>query len=151
VSHVREWRQQFDKLESVDLRYDRQIIVNPDLQGAAKQTPLSILSVKAAMAAGMKPAALITHQFTASKTAAVLSDSAKPPAKIAAGKKSVKKNHRKVAAKASPKPGPALAQNKNTSKPDSSPTVTPLAAPGTAVTKPGNKPSPAIAKGEDHP
>ncbi len=33
VTHVREWRQQFDKLESVDLRYDRQIIVNPDLQG----------------------------------------------------------------------------------------------------------------------
>src|ERR1700680_3269190 len=113
VSHVREWRQQFDKLESVDLRYDRQIIVNPDLQGTAKQTPLSILSVKAAMAAGMKPAALIRHQFTASKTAAVLTDSAKPPAKIAAGKKSVKKNHRKVVAKASPKPGPALAQNKN--------------------------------------
>ena len=36
-AHVREWRQQFDKLESVDLRYDRQIIVNPDLQGAVKQ------------------------------------------------------------------------------------------------------------------
>ena len=33
VTHVQEWRQQFDKLESVDLRYDRQIIVNPDLQG----------------------------------------------------------------------------------------------------------------------
>src|ERR1700680_4517160 len=104
VSHVREWRQQFDKLESVDLRYDRQIIVNPDLQGTARQTPLSILSVKAAMEAGMKPAP---------ETAAVLTDSAKPPAKIAAGRKSVKKNHRKVAAKASPKPGPALAQNKN--------------------------------------
>ena len=33
VTHVQQWRQQFDKLESVDLRYDRQIIVNPDLQG----------------------------------------------------------------------------------------------------------------------
>ena len=41
VSHVREWRQQFDKLESVDLRYDRQIVVNPDLQGTVKQPPLS--------------------------------------------------------------------------------------------------------------
>jgi cell division protein FtsQ len=45
VAHVREWRQQFDKVESVDLRYDRQIIVNPDLHGAlpeaasAKTTP----------------------------------------------------------------------------------------------------------------
>src|SRR5712692_316281 len=36
VGHVREWRQQFDKVESVDLRYDRQIIVNPDLNGAIK-------------------------------------------------------------------------------------------------------------------
>ena len=150
VSHVREWRQQFDKLESVDLRYDRQIIVNPDLQGTARQTPLSILSVKAAMAAGMKPAALITHQLTAPKPAAVLTDSAKPPAKIAAGKKAVKK-HRKVVAKAAPKPDTALAQNKNTSKPDPSPNSTPSATPGTAAAKTGNKPSPAIAKGEDHP
>jgi cell division protein FtsQ len=28
--HVQEWRQQFQHLESVDLRYDRQVIVNPD-------------------------------------------------------------------------------------------------------------------------
>ncbi|MGH9579440.1 MAG: cell division protein FtsQ/DivIB [Terriglobales bacterium] len=33
LAHVAEWRQQFQKLESVDLRYDRQIIVNPDLKG----------------------------------------------------------------------------------------------------------------------
>ena len=33
VTHVQDWRQQFDKLESVDLRYDGQIIVNPDLEG----------------------------------------------------------------------------------------------------------------------
>jgi cell division protein FtsQ len=150
VSHVREWRQQFDKVESVDLRYDRQIIVNPELQGSAKQTPLSILSVKAAMAAGMKPAALITHQVTAPKPAAALSDSGKPTAKIA-GKKSVRKNRRKVATKAVPKPGAAIAQNKSTSKPDYSSTPTPSAAPGTITAKPGNKPSPAIAKGEDHP
>jgi|SRR5215475_2195862 len=31
MAHVQEWRQQFHKLESVDLRYDRQIIVNPDV------------------------------------------------------------------------------------------------------------------------
>lgn len=28
--HVQEWRQQFQRLDSVDLRYDRQVIVNPD-------------------------------------------------------------------------------------------------------------------------
>lgn len=62
VAHVQQWRQQFDKLESVDLRYDRQIIVNPDLQGTAKQPPLAFSAVKAAMAAGVKPAALVTHE-----------------------------------------------------------------------------------------
>lgn len=30
VSHLAEWRQQFPNLQSVDLRYDGQIIVNPD-------------------------------------------------------------------------------------------------------------------------
>ena len=29
-AHVQEWRQQFRHLDSVDLRYDRQVIVNPD-------------------------------------------------------------------------------------------------------------------------
>jgi cell division protein FtsQ len=59
VSHVRGWRQQFDKLESVDLRYDHQIIVNPDQQGTAKAPPLTPAAAKAAMAAGVKRAALI--------------------------------------------------------------------------------------------
>ncbi|MFB3917274.1 MAG: cell division protein FtsQ/DivIB [Terriglobales bacterium] len=30
IAHVQEWRQRFQKLDSVDLRYDRQVIVNPD-------------------------------------------------------------------------------------------------------------------------
>lgn len=30
LAHLAEWRQQFQKLDSVDLRYERQIIVNPD-------------------------------------------------------------------------------------------------------------------------
>jgi cell division protein FtsQ len=59
VSHVQGWRQQFDKLESVDLRYDHQIIVNPDQQGTAKVPPLTPAAAKAAMAAGVKRAALI--------------------------------------------------------------------------------------------
>jgi cell division protein FtsQ len=160
VSHVREWRQQFDKLESVDLRYDRQIIVNPDLQGTARQAPLSLSSAKAAIAAGMKPAALITHQLTASKSAAALTPASKPPAKATPAKKAARKAHRKLAAKAT------SAQNKSmsaslptqspstTSSPAAPSTAVKTTAPpttGTAVVKPGNKPSPAIVKGEDHP
>jgi cell division protein FtsQ len=169
VSHVREWRQQFDKLESVDLRYDRQIIVNPDLQGTVKQPPVSKLSAKAALAAGMKPAALITHEVPAPKTATnALTPASKPLTKVAAGKKTARKAHHKVAAKA-PKPGAALAQNKRIAKSNSpDPSAQNTSAPGAAgpgtsgkttsppakgnvSAIPGNKPSPAIAKGEEHP
>jgi cell division protein FtsQ len=59
VSHVQEWRQQFQKLESVNLRYDNQVIVNPEMEGKPKQIVLSAAAAKAS--AGVKPAALITH------------------------------------------------------------------------------------------
>lgn len=41
VAHVQEWRQQYPKLNSVDLRYERQVIVNPDMraEAAAAQEP----------------------------------------------------------------------------------------------------------------
>jgi cell division protein FtsQ len=174
VSHVREWRQQFDKLESVDLRYDGQIIVNPDLQGTIRQPPLSKSSAKIAMAAGMKPAALIT-QVPAQKSTPVLAPAA--PTKAVA-KKAAKKPHHKVAAKATARPS-APTQNQSVAKsnppttqlpssPSVSPTsaslpsasatsisikTTPAAPPatGTVAVKPAGKPSPAIAKGEDRP
>ena len=62
VTHVQQWRQQFDKLESVDLRYDGQIIVNPDLNGMAKQPALTPAAAKAAMAAGVKTAAIVNYE-----------------------------------------------------------------------------------------
>ena len=61
VSHAQGWRQQFQRLESVDLRYDRQIIVNPDIERTAKQTPLNPTMAKAAAAAGVRPASLLTR------------------------------------------------------------------------------------------
>lgn len=39
LAHVAEWRQQFQRLDSVDLRYERQIIVNPDPRRAASIAP----------------------------------------------------------------------------------------------------------------
>src|SRR5277367_4928493 len=60
VTHVQEWRQQFQKLDSVNLRYDNQVIVNPDLEGKPKQAALTASAARAAAAAGVKPAALIT-------------------------------------------------------------------------------------------
>ena len=59
VTHLQGWRQQFDKLESVDLRYEHQIIVNPDAPRGLKAPQITPAVAKAAMAAGVKPAALI--------------------------------------------------------------------------------------------
>jgi cell division protein FtsQ len=61
VTHAQGWRQQFQKLESVDLRYDNQIIVNPEIERTAKTVALSPAAAKTAAAAGVKPAALLTR------------------------------------------------------------------------------------------
>jgi len=70
VAHVREWRQQFSKIDSVDLRYDRQIVVNPDLGNLKPQVPLSANAAKAAMAAGVKQAALVNYERIAANASA---------------------------------------------------------------------------------
>ena len=61
VTHVQEWRQQFQQLESVNLRYDNQAIVNPDMEAKAKQVFPSAAAAKAGAATGVKPAVLVTH------------------------------------------------------------------------------------------
>jgi len=90
VTHVLQWRQQFDKLESVDLRYDGQIIVNPDLDGMTHLPALTPAAAKAAMAAGVKSAAIVNYEkyvappapksaaATATKKDAMLGAAAKP-------------------------------------------------------------------------
>lgn len=40
VSHIAEWRQQFQNVQSVDLRYEGQVIVNPDKPASDKTSPL---------------------------------------------------------------------------------------------------------------
>ena len=84
VTHVQQWRQQFDKLESVDLRYDGQIIVNPDLQGMARQPALTPAAAKMAMAAGVKTAAIVNYEkyVTHPMPAAPAKKEAKPGAKV---------------------------------------------------------------------
>ena len=150
VAHIREWRQQFDKLESVDLRYDRQIIVNPDLQGAAKQPPLSAAATRAAMSAGVKQAALVTKQMLNQASSPVKVPVAspvptKPVAKNASAKTSRKPVQRRAKAHRKPAPKTKLV---SATKPVSNPTTTVVSS-GDAV-KTG-KPSPAIAKVQDQP
>jgi cell division protein FtsQ len=43
LAHVQEWRQQFSHLDSVDLRYDRQVVVNPD-SGAERRSLPSLVN-----------------------------------------------------------------------------------------------------------
>ncbi len=99
VTHVAQWRQQFRKLDSVDLRYDRQIIVNPDTALLA-QKPLSPSAARAAIAAGVKPAALTPADLQRA-TRPVTHVRAKAPrakiarAKAAKAKKAVKRRSAK--------------------------------------------------------
>ena len=155
VSHVQEWRQQFQKLESVNLRYDNQVIVNPDMEGRPKQPALAASAAKAAAAAGVKPAALITHinphDRTLPKPAFELTDrklesaSGKKPAPKAKVKKT-KAVHpvstKKVAAK--PPASKSGAAHKAPQKVEGK--KPPQSAPSTAAHPSIPKPSAAIAK-----
>ena len=85
VTHVEAWRQQFDKLESVDLRFDGQIIVNPDLQGITRQPALTQTAAKAALAAGVKNAAIVNYEKYVNRPAAPVG--AKNTAKLKTGTK----------------------------------------------------------------
>lgn len=158
VSHVREWRQQFQRLESVNLRYDNQVIVNPDMQGKPKQVALAPSAVKAAAAAGVKQAALITHvgphDRPLPKPAFELTEKKLDPKAAAAKKPAVRTRVRKTTAKA----GKGVAAKKAAAKtpgPKAAPATTHVVAPKPEGKKPAPaaaanaatpKPSPAIAK-----
>lgn len=112
VSHVQEWRQQFQKLESVNLRYDNQVIVNPDVETKPRQASLSASAAKAAAAAGVKPAALLSriilHDKSLPKPAFELSEKKLEPTKTVTVKKAparvrVNKTVAKTARPAPPK------------------------------------------------
>ncbi len=163
VSHVQEWRQQFARLDSVDLRYEHQIVVNPDLQGPAKQPPVALSVAKAAMAAGVKPAVLVGHQITpatvqrTAATKAARPAARQPKRKVTRSRrkkpallKAAAVKHDKNSAAANQKvfgpPAPAQTASSTASAVPQSTT----AVPATNATKPGNKPSPSIPKGQDH-
>jgi cell division protein FtsQ len=150
VSHVQEWRQQFQKLESVNLRYDNQVIVNPDMEGKPKQPALSVAAVKAAVAAGVKPAALITkinpHDRSIPKPAFELTEKKLDP-KAAAKKPVVRPKAKRAVAK----PGKAAPPRKQGAKhpvtvpkSDAKKRAQPAAA--VAANHASPKPSPAVAK-----
>ena len=136
ITHVQQWRQQFARLDSVDLRYEHQIVVNPDFEAAPKPPPLSPSQVRAALAAGVRPATLVSH------------DSGKTSRPMA--KKGPKPGRPGAAGKAPRNVGSGHAASSPTKQPSdqaaaSDKTTTTVPA-GGATTKPA-KPSPAIPKG----
>ncbi len=148
VTHLQEWQQQFDKLESVDLRYDRQIIVNPDLQGTMKQAPLSTEAARKAMAAGVKPAALITRIPSAPRPSPTwaVKTVGPAPAKPTAARPAASLKTAK-AARHKPRARQARSATKARAKAKASAAKT-RPAPSVAAMKATAKPSPAISKGE---
>jgi cell division protein FtsQ len=107
VTHVQQWRQQFDKLESVDLRYDGQIIVNPDLEGIHRQPALTPAAAKVAMSAGVKTAAIVNYEKYVTHPVAIgpmpskkpAKPGAKAPARVAVHRAAVKPKGKRVAPK----------------------------------------------------
>ena len=145
VSHVQEWRQQFQKLESVNLRYGNQVVVNPDMEGKPKQPVLTASAARAATAAGVKPAALTArinpHDRSLPKPAFELSEKKLGPK--APVKKPAKPKTKKAVARSKPAP-----PKKEAAK-HSSPAVThPPAArrPSTSVAANTASPKPAVPK-----
>src|SRR5579863_8798399 len=144
VTHAQGWRHQFQKLESVDLRYDNQIIVNPDMERPAKTTALSPAAAKTAAAAGVKPAALLTrvgpHEKAVPKPAFELTQKKiDPKTPVGGTKKTVVKKRKKIAVSA--KAGPAKAEKAATPAKEKS--ATPKKYPAGIP-----KPSAAIARSQ---
>ena len=162
IAHLREWRQQFQKLESVDLRYDRQIIVNPDLGPGTKQPPIPAAAVRAAISAGVKPAALMAVQPQKMTWHTIVR-----PAVVKHAQKAPHGRKRATSPKAVPITSATWPKNAHAwtgVSPGSSATrkTAPARAPTTASTAksivarqqvsqpaPPRKPSPAILKGQD--
>ncbi|MGO9088894.1 MAG: FtsQ-type POTRA domain-containing protein [Candidatus Sulfotelmatobacter sp.] len=122
VSHVQAWRQQFQKVESVNLRYDNQVIVNPDMSalprtGTPKPPALSAAAAKSAAAAGVKPAALVSrvgpHEPAIPKPVFELSPKKLDPKAPAAKKPAAKPKAKKTAAKAGKTAASKAAASKN--------------------------------------
>jgi cell division protein FtsQ len=155
VSHVKDWRQQFQKLESVNLRYDNQVIVNPDMEGKPKQAALTAAAAKAAAAAGVRPAALVTridpHDRTVPKPAFELTEKKLNP-KAAAPKKPVQRTKvrkpfvKARAKKKEPAKHPASAQKTKAAAHSSMTKNNARKPPSVSAVAANPKPSPGIAK-----
>ena len=151
VSYAQAWRQQFQKLESVDLRYDNQIIVNPDMERPAKTAAITPAADK--KFGRVKPVALLTRispsDRAVPKPAFELSQKTLQPKPKVAKPTTVRMKRTKAAVKTT-KVTKTIASAKKPVAPSKARTAqTRIAPPAAAGQKTGGqKPSPGIAKGQ---
>jgi cell division protein FtsQ len=98
LAHLQEWRQQFQKVESVDLRYERQIIVNPDSGPPPKNPHPSPAAPHPAAAKAVVAKSVPTKPAAVGPPSAKPTATGKPPATSQAAAQPV------AAAKAAPVP-----------------------------------------------
>src|SRR6185437_5408259 len=55
VAHIAEWRQQFPNLQSIDCRYEGQVVVNPDRPAVAQKSPAKTAALMNTAMAAPKP------------------------------------------------------------------------------------------------
>ncbi len=156
VSHAQAWRQQFQKLESVDLRYDNQIIVNPDLPHPVKTASPSLAADRTV--AKVKPAALLAriapNERAIPKPAFELSQKTlQPKAKAAKPTPKRKKPAARIRTIASAKK-PLLLPKTNKASPkipsaSAASSKATGAVPQSQNQNGGQKPSPGIVKNQD--
>jgi len=143
LAHLQEWRQQFQKVESVDLRYERQIIVNPDSgQHATNPHPAPAAPHKAVA----KPIA--AKPTVTSKSAAPRSVKAKPVPTAQATTARPTASAPQPIAKPPETAQPTTAKPGETTQPTTAKATTAKPAPSAQAKKPVRvrKPSPRMPK-----
>jgi cell division protein FtsQ len=113
VAHIAEWRQQFQNVQSVDLRYEGQVIVNPDKEKTPeKPSPL----MNADKADQKKPVLKTVSAKTAAASTkpAIAKQTTKPAAKPVIKKATSKPVAKKTAAKPANKKAVANKQPQKT-------------------------------------
>ena len=152
MSHLKEWRRQFTKLQSVDLRYERQIVVNPDFKGDVKPLALPVSAMKAAMKAGVKPAILVAPIPVPAPSSASKPGTLATTVKPAAVRKAAKAAHQTPASKRAKVKVKPVAKKQAAAKATSTPTAKKIPVKPVNAAKVA-KPSPSIPKDkeQEHP
>jgi cell division protein FtsQ len=108
VAHIAEWRQQYQNLQSVDLRYEGQVVVNPDKEKAPEK-PSPLIN---ADNAGRKPVLKAVSTKPVSVKPVMKPAIHKAPVKAAARPAAKPAAHKAVAAKKAVHRGDAEARRK---------------------------------------